>query len=585
MKAITISYLTTGIRLLISAIFFILGILLFWPKNLLVYAQEIGSDQNKPRYVSNQIIVRYEKDAIPAKIEEQSLARQERAQSFGGQIQNFVENQKLKLTGEETPEKKLELLEETKEDLGVVKAENVLSENPTTSGQSVLGAQDVPESSEFVLYKTDGRKSVEEMMKIFESLPGVAHVEPNLIFHATDVVPNDPYYPDMWGLRKIEMEKAWDITKGSNDVIVAVVDSGVDYNHEDFSGRIFADGYDFTTCDFISVFSGRCLDENEKTRDNDPMDENGHGTHVTGTIGAVANNSLGVSGINWNLTIIPLRVLNVDGIGLETDIVDAIRYAVDHGADIINLSLAADAPCESAVLYQEVVNYAYNRGVAVIVAAGNSDDGQDVANIVPASCQHVIAVAATGTEDERAPFSNYGQKVDLAAPGNNIKSTGFDRYNPDVLHRYYTYKQGTSMACPHVVGVAALMKAVNHSLKPDEIETLLKNNTDQFPNSPDHPIGTGRLNAFKALSAIGRSETTPSPTPTPTAVCPAGNNGNLNCDVNGKINEVDFCLLLKYWVPNGPVPPVPPEYHTPDLNNDEKVEVEDKKILLNNWIP
>ncbi len=552
--------------------------LLFWAKTSLAYGQEPNV---LPRYVSNQIIVRYKKDTTPAKIKEQISAREAKAQSFVGRVQNFVENQRLTISGQDTPEEKLESIEEKKAESGVTKAKNVLSESQESNGQNVLGVQDALESSEFVLYETDGRKSVEEMIQIFKSLPEVAHVEPNLIFHTAEIVPNDTYYPEMWGLKKIEMEKAWNLTKGSNDVRVAVVDSGVDYGHEDFVGRTFVDGYDFTTCDFIGFFG--CIDGNEKERDSDPMDENGHGTHVAGTIGAVTNNSLGVSGINWNLTMIPIRVLNRDGEGFETDITDGIKYAVDHGADIINLSLAGGYPCATDGLYQEVINYANNREVAVIVAAGNSNEGEDVANIVPASCQHVITVAATDTNDERASFSNYGQKVDLAAPGINIKSTGFDRYNPDVLHRYYAYKQGTSMACPHVAGVVALMKALNLNLRPDEIETLLKNNTDPFPNPPDYPIGAGRLNAFKVLSAIGGAEVTS--TPTPARICPAGDNGNLNCDIGGKINEADLYLFLRYWAPNGPVPQVPPEYHSPDLNNDVKVNSDDLIVLLNNWTP
>jgi len=543
----------------------LIACLLFLAKTTSAYGQENVS----PQYVSGQIIVRYKKDATPAKIGEQALARELKARSLLGKVQNLVEDQKLKISGQETPEEKLESIEEKKAESGVIKAKNVLE------------VQDAPESSEFVLYETDGRKSVEEMIRIFKSLPEVAHVEPNLVFHATEVVPNDTYYPEMWNLKKIEMEKAWDLTEGSNNVIVAVVDTGVDYGHEDFASRMFVDGYDFVTCEWISSFSGRCIDGYTRERDADPMDDAGHGTHVAGTIGAVTNNSLGVSGINWNVKIMPIKVLNHGGDGMETDIVDGIKYATDRGADIINLSLAGNYSCDSDSVYQEAINYALNAGVTVIAAAGN--DNKDAAEYIPANCNGVIAVAASGPDDERASYSNYGELVDLAAPGGNncdgtapkcIRSTGFNKNDPSVLHHYYSFKQGTSMACPHVAGVAALMKAVNHNLRPDEIEALLKNNTDPFVNPPDQPIGTGRLNAFKALSAIGGVE-----------FCPAGDEGNLDCDINGRINEPDLNLLLDYWAPNVPIPQIPPEYHNPDLNNDQKVDQDDLLILLNNWIP
>lgn len=544
-------------------------LLIFFPLFLVKTTSVYGQENLLPQYASGQIIVRYKKDAIPAKIEKQASARELKAQSLLGKVQNLVEDQKLKISGQETPEEKLESIEEKKAESGVIKAKNVLE------------VQGVPESSEFVLYETDGRKSVEEMIRIFKSLPEVAHAEPNLIFHATEVVPNDTYYPEMWNLKKIEMEKAWGLTKGSNDVVVAVVDTGVDYGHEDFVGRTFIDGYDFVTCEWISSFSGRCIDGYTRERDTDPMDDAGHGTHVAGTIGAVTNNSLGVSGINWNVRIMPIKVLNHGGDGMETDIVDGIKYATDHGADIINLSLAGNYLCDSESLYQEAINYALNAGVTVIAAAGN--DNKDVAEYIPANCPGVIAVAATGPNDERASYSNYGELIDLAAPGGSgcdstalkcIRSTGFNKNDPSVLHHYYAFKQGTSMACPHVVGVAALMKAVNHNLRPDEIEALLKNNTDSFVNPPDQPIGTGRLNAFKVLSAIGG-----------VGVCPAGERGSLDCDMNGKINEPDLNLLLSYWAPNGPVPLIRPEYFNPDLNNDQKVNQDDLLIILNNWIP
>ena len=250
--------------------------------------------------------------------------------------------------------------------------------------------------------------SVENAIAELESNPAVAYAEPNWIYHA-DAVPNDPSYPQDYGLAKIQAPQAWDVTTGSAAVTVAVVDTGIATDHPDLSANVVP-GYDFVQ------------------NDTDPRDFNGHGTHVAGTIGAKGNNGIGVAGVNWNVHLMPVRVLDGDGSGSSSDITNGFLYACTHGARIVNASLGGGGyytPMKNAIASPECANTLF------VLAAGNNGVSDDSSphypcnyGAPPDNLPNVICVAATDQTDTLASFSNYGaNSVDLAAPGVGVTST------------------------------------------------------------------------------------------------------------------------------------------------------------------
>jgi hypothetical protein len=293
------------------------------------------------------------------------------------------------------------------------------------------------------------------------------------------VIPNDPSYGTQWALPKINAPVAWDITTGSSNVIVAVVDSGLDTGHVEFSGRI-VDPYD--------AIDG----------DSTPQDTCGHGTHVTGIIGAAGNNSTGMAGMAWNIKVMPIRALTLNGScgGNEFDVQEAIDWAVSHGAKVINLSLGAlpgvGQSCQNFLptLSQAVTN-AYNAGVLVVAAAGNN--GADRL-ACPAAQAETLAVGATTSSDQRSWYSNYGTGLNVMAPGDGIYST---------IPGSYTYMSGTSMATPHVSGLAGLIFSVNSSLSHTGVWNIIQNTADDLsPSGYDTETGYGRINAGQALESV-----------------------------------------------------------------------------------
>ncbi len=302
-------------------------------------------------------------------------------------------------------------------------------------------------------------------------------------------VPNDPLVVSgsEWHLATIQAPQAWDITVGGTNTIVAVLDSGINAAHPEFAGRILP-GYDF-------VFN-----------DNDPADDFGHGTAVAGTIVADGNNGMGVAGVAYGCSVLPVKVVDASGFASYSTIAQGIKYAVDHGARVINLSIAGDS---SSITLQNAINYAWNNNVVVVAAAGNN------ANTVlqyPAACEHVVAVAATEPDDSRAAFSSYGSYITLSAPGDGIWTTQRDLANP------YGSWRGTSFASPIVAGVAALMASANSSLSNTQIVSLLKQTADDIGTSGyDTSFGYGRINAFRAVSAAN-AEPGGGPPPPPPAV-------------------------------------------------------------------
>ena len=317
---------------------------------------------------------------------------------------------------------------------------------------------------------------------------------------ASEIIPNDPRFEEQWNLSLIDMPGAWAIEKGDPEVIIAVVDTGFDYTHEDLAsqtwvnaGEIPDNGIDDDNNGYIDDVNGWDFSElpnsdgNGKSRngDNDPIDESGHGTHVAGIVGAAVDNDLGISGIAWNCTLMPIRGAGVRGIR-DNRSASAIVYAVDNGARVINMSWGGR---ERSFVLRDAVDYAYARGVLMVAASGN---GSEDASIFPAGYRKVISVAATEQHKQKFYQSNFGASIDIGAPGNVILSTHINnRYRP---------LSGTSMATAHVSGVAALIISKRPSLTHQEVRQILLSTTDPITESPGL-VGAGNLNAARALMA------------------------------------------------------------------------------------
>ncbi len=308
-----------------------------------------------------------------------------------------------------------------------------------------------------------------------------------LIYHTPYSVPNDPLYGQQWNFRSINLEGAWSETQGEG-ITVAVIDSGVS-RVPDLEQTQLVEGYDFV---------------NDKI---DAFDDNGHGTHVAGTIAQSTNNNYGVTGIAYKAKIMPLKVLSAGGGGTVSDIAEAIKFAADHNADIINLSLGGSGESN---LMQEAIDYAYSKGVVIIAAAGNA--GQNSAGY-PGRYPKVLGVAALDAAGNKTPYSNYGAGVDIAAPGgliegeNEVGGILQNTIDPETGDAIFAALQGTSMAAPHVAGVAALIKASGVT-EPDQIINILKVSSRKVSDDPLNYFGAGHLDAANAVQMALKGQIT-----------------------------------------------------------------------------
>lgn len=324
--------------------------------------------------------------------------------------------------------------------------------------------------------------------------------------------PNDPLFNQQYMHSKIETPFAWNKTTGSKEVIIAVIDTGVDYLHKDLRSNIFSnpnelvDGIDNDRNGYVDDINGWDFING----DNNPIDDNAHGTHCAGIIGAVGNNGEGIVGINWQVSILPCKFLDRYGSGSTIDAVEAIYYAADMGVDIMSNSWGGGQ--YSKALY-DAITYAKDKGILFVAAAGNESNDNDDSPSYPASytIPNVVSVAATDTNDKLASFSNYGKNtVHIAAPGVSILST--------VLRNSYQQFSGTSMACPTVSGAAGLLKAAYPNLNYLNIKSKLMDSADQVVSN----VVSGRLNIGNA--ALDFEPEPPEEPPTPPSKC--GNNSS-----------------------------------------------------------
>lgn len=351
--------------------------------------------------------------------------------------------------------------------------------------------------------------------------------------------PNDPRYSEQWALQTLRAVCAWEYTLGSSDVTVAVIDSGVDMGHPDLVERLRSDGADFID------------------NDNDPSDQHGHGTNVAGVVAATINNAEGIAGLAPGIAILPIRVMNARGFGPDQAIADGIRYAADRGAQVINLSLGATLSIgaeEESVIVSDAIRYAQSQGSLVVVAAGN--DFIDLPNAIVGDNPDVLVVAATDDRDLKAPFSNFGEQVNIAAPGIFILSTmptyevylTSDALPPDErFQQDYDYMSGTSQATPFVSALAALIFSANPDWDAQQVAQAIRENAVDISNLSPRPeqqqLGDGRIDA---CASLGGEVAGPDDLPPPGA--PSRSPGGSSTPALAVIGTVSLMLICLFVV-------------------------------------
>ena len=342
----------------------------------------------------------------------------------------------------------------------------IIGHSPVTSSKPVIHAP-VAQAEMSTSSGTDVNEQLVENISIADSSlsDSATAINPNL------TIPNDPYFDNQWALSKIQVLDLWPVTAGNSEILVAVLDTGIDQSHEDLNGKVVA--------------------EVNFTDSPTPNDIHGHGTHVAGIIAANSNNSIGIVGIAPTSRLMNVKVADDKGRCQASVVAEGIIWAVDNGASVINISVELR---ESFPGLEDAVNYAWRKGAIIIAAAGN--DGSQ-SPVYPAYYENCIAVAATRQNDTLAPLSNQGDWLDVAGPGFNIYST--------LPNNGYGYKSGTSFATAYVSGLAALFFNVvtdinNNGRVNDEIRTAIQNGCHQISHNG---VGHGRIDAANSLAKIG----------------------------------------------------------------------------------
>ncbi|MCR8659240.1 S8 family peptidase [Paenibacillus endoradicis] len=324
--------------------------------------------------------------------------------------------------------------------------------------------------------------STEQLIAYFKENYELKFIEPHYLYMTNEetnveTIPNDVLFEKyQWNIPDIQAVTGWNISKGSEDVIIAVLDTGVQSDHPDLTNRLL-EGYNVN---------------DSSTNSNDDF---GHGTHVAGIIGATVDNDEGVAGVSWYNKILPVKVLNSSGSGSTYSVAQGIIWATDHGAKVINMSLGNYA---SADFLHEAIQYAYNHDVVLVAASGNDNTSRPG---YPAAYSEVFAVGATTNNRERASFSNYGDYIDVVAPGDSIAST--------YIGGQYASLSGTSMASPHVAALAGLIRTLNPSLTNVQVMEIMRQSaTDLGDTGKDDYFGYGEIDVYRALTMAAGFEGT-----------------------------------------------------------------------------
>ncbi len=380
-----------------------------------------------------------------------------------------------------------------------------------------VGLLRVPSAERGVLEADRGREETLRLIEVLNADPDVLYAEPNYIYRAFRV-PNDIGFSLQWHYNSMNLPAAWDITVGSANTVVAVIDSGAKFGHSELGSRLTGGQMDFVS-DRQTSLDGDGIDASAEDPGDDPngVSSSYHGTHVAGTIGAATDNGAGIAGVNWNSPLMTLRALGARGSGSTFDIAQSVLYAARIAnasgslppriADVINMSLGGFGRSRTLA---DAVAAALGKNVSIVAAAGNENTDRAV---YPASFDNVISVGATGIRG-RAPYSNFGPRLDVMASGGNLAQDLNGDNQPDgvlsTLWRQsddtpaFAFYEGTSMASPHVAGIASLMLAVNPSLTPVQIRQILKDTAiDLGVPGRDNTFGSGLVDALEALKEAG----------------------------------------------------------------------------------
>lgn len=367
----------------------------------------------------------------------------------------------------------------------------VVEEFPALGWQRVKISDDLPVDRAVSLYRANAE---------------VESAQPNFYYHLLSV-PNDVRFSEMYGLQRISAPAAWDLTTGSSETVVAVIDTGIAYNHSDLSanmwrnpGEINGNGFDDDGNGFVDDYYGFDFFYN----DSNPIDDaGGHGTHTAGTVGAVGNNALGVVGVNWNVRLMAIKIYSPNGTDTTSAmLINAYNYITIMKNRGVNIRVTNNSygGCGEACGYDQATKDALdamgNAGILNVFAAGNDANNNDATPFFPASytSPSVLAVASSNSSDNRSGFSNYGAtSVDLAAPGSGILST------INYTNSSYDTLSGTSMASPHGAGAAALLASYNPNLSPASLKATLMNTVDPLAQWNGLVKTGGRLNVSRAL--------------------------------------------------------------------------------------
>jgi serine protease len=335
-------------------------------------------------------------------------------------------------------------------------------------------------------------KSIEEMIRYFNQQPGVEYAEPNYFVYAQAVPNDDRYIDDQWGHITANLEAAWDKKKYSNSIAVAVLDTGIIPSHPDLAGNLLSGA------NFVGGENDGDPSSYEVVNDDvkDYSDESSHGTHVAGTIGALTNNNDGIAGVSWEISIIPVKVLNSDQSGTQFNIAQGIYYAVDRNADVINMSLGSYS---SSSYLKEAVEYASRNGLVMVGAAGNDNyDDDDDMRMYPAAYPEVISVGALNIDGILTSYSNHYSDIDILAPGGDFKTdtgilstSGFYNESGDYFTPEYVFMEGTSMSAAYVSGTVALL--LEMGVNSSDIKSRLLNTASEYSRVYDN------LDAYGAI--------------------------------------------------------------------------------------